>query len=60
MVKLTFCLRVSFAMCLKHVCICLPKETKRCFVFACVFLCARRVLSSVVNRDAVQSKGTRF
>ena len=39
---------------------CLPKETKRCFIFACVFLCARRVLSSVVNRDAVQSKGTRF
>ena len=39
---------------------CLPKETKRCFIFACVFLCARRVLSGVVNRDAVQSKGTRF
>ena len=39
---------------------CLPKETKRCFIVACVFLCARRVLSSVLNRDAVQSKGTHF
>ena len=56
MVKLTFCLRVSFAMCLQHVC----QGNETMFHFACVFLCVRRVLSSVVTRDAVQSKGTRF
>ena len=40
---------------------CLPKEAKRCFIiFACVVLCARRVLSSVVNRDAQHNKGTHF
>ena len=56
MVKLTFCLRVSFAMCLKHVC----QRKRNDVLFLHVFSCARRVLSSVVNRDAVQSKGTHF
>ena len=49
MVKLTFCLRVSFAMCLKHVC---QRKRNDVSFLACVVLCARRVLSSVVNRDA--------
>ena len=58
MVKLTFCLRVSFAMCLKHVC--QRKRNDVSSLFARVVLCARRVLSSVVNRDAQQNKGTHF